>query len=110
MGAQDVLNAAIEDHVNKKAEHTHAVGAKQVATDLLGVATHEEAAARDVEAAALTKKNDADAAAAAAEAHRDAEEARIDAEAADFNKVIELLGTLGDKEGGEEEAAEAAEE
>jgi len=108
--AQDVLTAAIEDHDNKKAEHTHAVGAKQVATDLLGVATHEEAVAKDVEAAALTKKNDADDFAAAAEAHRDAEEARIDHERADFEKVIELLGTLGDKEGGEEEAAEAAEE
>merc|ERR1712038_598008 len=108
--AQDVLTAAIEDHNNKKAQHTHDVGAKQVATDLLGVATHEEAVARDVEAAALTKKNDADTAAAAAEAHREAEETRIDAEAADFEKVIELLGTLGDKEGGEEEAAAAAEE
>merc|ERR1712228_1156457 len=108
--AQEVLTAAINDHDEKKAEHTHAVGAKQVATDLLAVATHEEAVAKDVEAAALSKKNDADEFAAAAEAHRDSEETRIDDERADFEKVIELLGTLGDKEGGEEEAAEAAEE
>jgi hypothetical protein len=107
--AQDVLTAAINDHDAKKAEHTHALGAKQVATDLLADATHEEAVAKDVEAAALSKKNDADEFATAAEAHRDSEEARIDNERADFEKVIELLGTLGDK-GGEEEAAEAAEE
>merc|ERR1719273_2210299 len=107
--AQDVLTAAIEDHNNKKAEHTHAVGAKQVATDILAVATHDESVAKADVAAALTKKNDADDAAAAAEAHRVSEEARIDAERADFEKVIELLGTLGDKEGGAEEAAEAAE-
>merc|ERR1712228_1029318 len=108
--AQDVLTAAINDHNDKKAQHTHAVGAKQVATDLLNTATHEEAVARDVEAAALSMKNDKDEAAAAAEAHREAEETRIDDERADFEKVIELLGTLGDKEGGAEEAAEAAEE
>jgi hypothetical protein len=64
----------------------------------------------DTRARVKRKKNNADEAAAAAEAHRDSEEARIDRERADFEKVVELLGTLGDKEGGEEEAAEAAEE
>jgi hypothetical protein len=107
--AQDVLTAAINDHNAKKAEHTHALGAKEVAIDLLAKATKKEAVASKVEAAATTKKQDKDDAAAAAEAHRDAEETRVDSERADFEKVIELLATLGDKEGGAEEAAEAAE-
>lgn len=107
--AQSELTAAIADHDEKEDAHTHALGAKSVATDHLAEYTEEHNLAVAAHGKATDKKDKADAHAVASEATRVSEEARIDGERADFEKVIALLETLGDKEGGAEEAAAAAE-
>lgn len=107
--AQSELTAAIADHDEKEDAHTHALGAKSVAKDHLAQYTEEHNLAVAAHGKATDKKDKADAHAVASEATRVSEEARIDGERADFEKVIALLETLGDKEGGAEEAAAAAE-
>jgi len=107
--AQEELTAAIADHDQKENDHTHALGAKSVATDHLNEFTEEHNIAVAAHDKAVTKKDDADANAVSKEEIRASEETRIDNERADFERVIELLDTLGEKEGGAEEAAAAAE-
>jgi len=92
--AQDVLTAAIDDHNTKKNIHTHSLGAKEVARVLLDAATAKAKNAFDAKTAADSNKTSKDQLAADAEAHRDAEEKRIDTEKADFEKIIELLSEL----------------
>merc|ERR1711994_174090 len=108
--AQNELTAAIADHDQKQTDHTHALGAKSVATDHLNEFTEEHNIAVAAHDKAVAKKEDADFNAMSKEDIRFSEEARIDNERADFEKVIQLLGTLGEKEGGAEEAAAAAAE
>merc|ERR1712038_2208837 len=77
---------------------THALGAKSVATDHLNEFTEEHNIAVAAHDKAVAKKEDAD-------FNAMSKEERIDNERADFEKVIQLLGTLGEKEGGAEEAS-----
>jgi len=92
--AKAVLDAAIVDHDNKEAIHTHAVGAESVAQQMLREANDEVAKAEAEETAAEQDKARKDKAAAEAKKHREDEEKRINGEKADFEEIIELLQKL----------------
>lgn len=95
--AQGVLSAAIEDHDNKKKVHTHFVGAVEIAGDILEEKTDIAVKASNAQTVAQATKTAKDSNAADAEAHRFSEENRIDAEKADFERVISLLESLSEE-------------
>lgn len=92
--ARDVLDAAIADYKNKFSIHTHWFGAKSVATDVLAEKVAQTTKATEDKNLAEADKASKDGSAADAEAHRAAEEKRINDERALFEKVIELLKEL----------------
>lgn len=92
--AKAVLDAAIIDHNNKETIHTHAVGAESVAQQMLAEANDNVSSAENAETLAKQDKVRKDDAAAEAESHRESEEKRINAEKADFEQIIDLLGNL----------------
>lgn len=92
--ARKVLDLAIEDHENKIKVHTHWLGAKSVAEDILEEKIAQTAKATHDKALAVAAQKSTAANAADAEKHRVSEEKRIDEERALFNKVISLLQGL----------------
>lgn len=92
--AQDVLDAATQDYNNKYDFHTHALGAKSVAEEVLEQKVNQAKNALEARNDAQNNKNIKDGLAADAEAHRVAEEKRINEEKEMFEKVIQLLQKL----------------
>lgn len=92
--ARHVLDLAIEDHENKIKVHTHWLGAKSVAEDVLADKIAQRTKANDDQIKATAHQKSMEQNAADAEQHRVAEEKRIDEEKALFHKVIALLEEL----------------
>merc|ERR1712087_1059285 len=92
--AKAVLDAAIIDHNNKETIHTHAVGASTNTKDVAGDTPYDVAMRNGHSSVAKQDKVRKDDAAAEAESHRESEEKRINAEKADFEQIIDLLGNL----------------
>lgn len=92
--ARAVLDAAIADHKKKVSIHTHWLGAKSVAEDVLTEKIAQTKKATQDKADRTADQQSTAANAVDAEEHRVAEEQRIDEEKELFHKVIELLEKL----------------
>jgi len=92
--AQAAFDKAHREYLAAKKQHTHDLGAKSIASDAKDAAVAETKRATGLRDAAAADRVNKEQTAKDAEAHRKAEEARINKEKATFKEVIQLLRKL----------------